>query len=146
MSRFDQQVRDFRRKYNARMRVIARTAVQDTISQAQRTMPEGGRMRIDTGFLRASIQAALGTMPRGPSTNDGGYGGKRKYALGQQVAGEPVPVTLLKWEPGKDVLYVGWTASYARPREYHDGFLRGAVAKWKTNVKVAAKKVGAGFA
>lgn len=145
MSTFEQQVNRFRRKYQARLRVVARTAVQTTLSQAQRTVPEGGRMRIDTGFLRASLQAALGSMPRGPSENIGGYGGKRKYPLGMQAHGLPVAAVLLKWEPGQDDLYAGWTASYARPREYHDGFLRGAVENWKTNVKtatLAAQNIG----
>jgi len=94
-------------------------------------------MRFDTGFLRASIQAALGTMPSGPTTNEGG----RTFSEGQQVAGEPVSVTLLRWEPGRDTLFVGWTANYARFREAKDGFLRGAVELWPRTVDAAAKRV-----
>ena len=29
-----------------------------------------------------------------------------------------------------DTVYVGWTANYARPREYRDGFLASAAQKW----------------
>jgi hypothetical protein len=138
---FDKQVERWRRKTSAKLRAVGREAVQTTVSQAQRVREEGGRMPVDTGFLRASIQAALGTWPYGPSDNPN----DRTYAIGSQVAGEPLAVVLLKWEPGRDDLYVGWTANYARYQEYKQGFMRKAAMKWKTNVKVAAKKVDAGF-
>ena len=101
-------------------------------------------MRVLTGFLRASIQGAIGHMPSGPTTNDGGYGGKRKYSGDQIAAGEPVIVTLLRWDPFKETaLFIGWTANYARHREYKDGFMRGAVEMWDVTVEKAAKRVGA---
>ena len=138
MTTFSQQVAAFNKKYEARVRATAREAVQETVSRAQRTRGEGGRMRIDTGFLRASIQAALGTMPSGPTNNPD----DTKYSAGAQVAGEPVSVTLLKWDITRSQeIYVGWTANYARPREFKDGFLRGAVEQWDTIVGAAAKRV-----
>ena len=95
-------------------------------------------MRVDTGFLRASIQGSINSMPSGPTTNDD----KEKFALGTQAAGEPISVTLLKWEPiSNDVLFVGWTAGYARPREHKDGFLRSAVDMWDVTVAKAAKRI-----
>lgn len=146
MGKFGDKVGEFSRKFEGRIRAIARTAVQSTISDAQRTRGEGGRMRVDTGFLRASIQAALNGPPSGPTTNEGGHGGKRKYAVGSQAAGEPVAVVLLKWDLWKgDSFYVGWTANYARPREFKDGFLRGAAEKWDANVAKAVKQVEASY-
>ena len=135
MADFGQQVAAHVAKYKRRLRDTARTAVQDTVEMAQRQRP-AGRMRIDTGFLRASIQAGLGQMPSGPTTNEG----NQTYAEGQQVAGEPVSVTLLRWNM-QDTLFVGWTANYARAREAQDGFLRGAVELWDQTVDAAAKKV-----
>ena len=163
MGKFEDQVNKFARKYEARLRAVARTAVQDTIAIAQEVgMPPnaaqgavsvggvlgggGGRMRVDTGFLRASIQAALNAMPSGPSTNEGTHGGKKKYPIGKQAAGEPVAVTLLQWDPNKSgKIFVGWTAEYARHREAQDGFLRGAVEKWDATVYKAVKKVEKSF-
>ena len=163
MAKFGDQVNKFARKYEARLRTIARISVQDTISIAQEPgIPpnaamgamssggvlggSGGRMRVDTGFLRASIQAALHTMPRGPSVNEGTHGGKKKYPVGKQAAGEPVAAVLLRWDPLTPTpIFVGWTANYARYREAHDGFLRGAVEKWDQTVKKAVKRVEAAF-
>lgn len=142
MGNFANQVDQFARKYNTRFKLVAQIAVQDTVSMAQRVHKEGGRMRVKTGFLRASIQAAVHSMPSGPTQGEK----KTKYPLGTQVAGVPVSVTLLRWDPNTpDVLFVGWTANYARHREAHDGFLRGAVEKWDQTVRKAVMTVRAGF-
>lgn len=138
MPKFGQQVADFQRKAEAKYRALAREAVQETVSIAQTLESEGGRMHFDTGFLRASIQGKVGEVPSGPTVNEG----NKKYEPGQQVAGEEIAVTLLKWDPMKDVLYIGWTANYARYREAQDGFVRGAAEIWDRTVKKANKKVG----
>jgi hypothetical protein len=163
MGKFSIQVDKLAKKYEARLRAVARTAVQDTVSMAQEVgVPpnaamgavssggvlggSGGRMRVDTGFLRASIQAALQTMPSGPSQNEGTHGGKKKYPVGTQAAGSPVAAVLLTWDPFKPTpLFVGWTAEYARYRESQDGFQRGAAEKWDITVTKAVKKVEAAF-
>ena len=109
---------------------------------AQHPLKGGGRMPIVTGFLRASIQAALGRMPEGPTKNEG----NKTYAIGQQVAGAPVSTVLLKWDPNKgEPLFIGWTAVYARAMEARYGYLRGATEKWDITVAKAAKQAGAGF-
>ena len=142
MVNFGDQVNKLARRYEGRMRAIARTAVQDTVSMAQRTRGSGGQMPIDTGFLRASIQAAIHAMPSGPTTNEGGHGGKRKYPSMESAAGEPVSVTLLRWHPNNgDPLFVGWTAAYARAMEAKYGFMRLAAGKWESTVKKAVRKV-----
>ena len=145
MGKFEDQVKRSIRNYEKRYRATARLAVQDTISMSQRTQPEGGHKRVDTGFLRASIQAGLDTMPGGPTENEGGYGGKRKYQRGAQAAGSPTSVVLLQWDPTKRTLFVGWTANYARVRESKDGFARLAIQKWDKTVSKAAMKAGIGI-
>jgi hypothetical protein len=140
MALFDNQVRQFTKEYRARLRAVAREAVQDTISMAQRTEPEGGRMRIDTGFLRASGQAALHTMPSGQVRPKKG---SKKGAYTRQVAGDPIAVTLLRWDPNtRDVLFVGWTAAYAREREAKDSFLGNATEVWDQTLRKAVKRFG----
>jgi len=142
MAKFGAQVEKLAKRYEGRMRAIARTAVQDTVSMAQRPKNSGGHMPIQTGFLRASIQAAIHDMPSGPTGNEGGHGGRRKFSSMENVAGEPVSVTLLRWHPNNgDPLFVGWTANYARYMEAKYGFMRLAAGKWESTVKKAVMKV-----
>ena len=142
MSSFDRQVAKYALEYAERFRAVARTAVNDTAHMASVPVGKGGRMRIDTGFLRASIQGAVQSMPSGPTTNEG----KRNYPAGSFISGEPVAVALLRWNPNDGTpFFVGWTANYARKREAYDGFMRGAVEKWDQTVAKAAKKVEKGL-
>lgn len=138
MGKFSDQVKGFGRKYESNVRAVMRTAVQETVAKAQNPRGAGGRMPIVTGFLHASIQAGLHTMPKGPTTNEG----NKNYKLGTQVAGEPVAVTLLRWDPNtRTPLLVGWTAVYARHMEAKYGFLRGALEVWDQTVAEAARRV-----
>ena len=141
MTSFSEQIAAFNRKAEKRIRAASRTAVQETVSEMTRPRPKG-RMRVDTGFLRSSIQAAIGRMPAGPTTNEDGtdYGdGERDGLPDKQVAGEPLAITLLRWDPNTaETLFIGLTANYARPREYRDGFMRGAVENWDQNVEKAS--------
>jgi len=136
MGKFANDVKKFETKFEKRFRATARGAVQTVVMTAERTRGQGGRMRIKTGFLRASIQGSLSGMPSGPADNPSGT----TYDLNAQAAGAPLAAILLQWDPAKGMpLFIGWTANYARHREYHDGFLRGAVERWDQHVKVAAK-------
>lgn len=135
--KFSKEVGQFGVKVAARMRYVERESVQQTVHLAQRVEKQGGTMRVDTGFLRASIQGGLGQMPRGETVNEGGHGGKRKYAGAQTVSGEPVGATLLRWNSATTTLFVGWTAGYARAREAKDGFLRLAAQQWDVTVAKA---------
>jgi len=134
MSTFQQQVAGHIAQYKKRMRVVAKESVQDVVADAQTVRARGGRMRVKTGFLRASINAAIGRMPSGQSVNSG--------QVQSPIQGSGIAAALLRWNPEKDeTIFVGWTADYARPREYVDGFLRGAVEKWPQIVNQNAKKV-----
>ena len=44
-----------------------------------------------------------------------------------------------------DTIYLGFTASYARPREYRDGFVEGAVQQWQQIVTRNAGRSLAAF-
>jgi hypothetical protein len=127
-------------RYQTRLRAIARTAIEDTIEKAQVPKGDGGRMPIVTGFLRASIQAALHTMPAGPTKGKTG----EKYT--RQVAGEPVATALLRYDPTTSHrFFVGWTANYARHMDARYSYLSSAVEVWDQTVAQAAKKVGTGL-
>ncbi len=136
-TKFSKAIEKFALDAEKRYRAIARTAAQAVVKNAQKTVGEGGRMRIDTGFLRASIAAAVGQMPSGPSANDR----DETYSVGSYV-GENPAATFLRWDPNKgEILYIGWTANYARYREAHDHFLKLAVQRWDQEVAKAAKSI-----
>jgi hypothetical protein len=117
-----------------RMRALVLQSTQDLIDQAQTPVAKDGKMRVDTGFLRASGQASLTGMPSGP-----GLGRKR-------TADEPDDTPLYETQPVEamitqisgfnlgQTIYFGWTAKYAKYREAFDGFLATAVQNWQTIV------------
>ena len=118
-----------------RMIALMRQSLQDVINEAQLARGKGGRMRVDTGFLRASGQASLTGMPTGPdmkpddATKHSIDDGQRPYSrinlslintLGEGNDGLKMGATF----------YFGWTANYAKYRELYDGFLEGALMNW----------------
>ena len=122
-------------RYEKRIMAVTRASIQDVVNRAQEPTAKGGRMRVDTGFLRASGGAALNQMPSGPTSADDAVSG------GSQT-GQPLAVALARMKPG-DSLYWGWSANYARPREFKDGFARGAAEKWPEIVDSVANQAKA---
>ena len=136
MSSFAAQVEAMARKYQMQLRATAKGSVQHTVKLAQAVEKEGGRMRVDTGFLRASIAGAYDVMPHGVAVNPDPKV-KVKYD------GKPIAAAIVRWKPETQVLYIGWVANYARPREARDGFLKGATEQWDQTVNMIAAGVKA---
>lgn len=120
-------------QYRKRLNFVAKDAAQRLVNDAQRTVAKGGRLRVDTGFLRASIAAKIGGMPSGESSNPTG----RIYTESETSSGVPIAAALIRWKPATETIYIGWVANYARWREYEDGFMRGAVERWDEFVRRA---------
>ncbi|MCO5962360.1 HK97 gp10 family phage protein [Sinorhizobium meliloti] len=108
---------------------IFKEATQEVVEEMQRPVGQGGRMRVDTGFLRASLLASSTAMPAITASAMPVTG--RTYApdFGQieaVIAGADIG----------DTLYFGYTAAYAGYREYGangqaaDGFVRLAAQNW----------------
>jgi len=129
---FSSDVEKWSDKAMKRYRSTARTAVQETVAEANMVRGRGGRMRVDTGFLRASGVAAIDRIPSGQSKNTD----NAAFAYNPS----DLSVTLLRWNPATETLFYGYVANYAVPREYKDGFLRGAVENWDQHVAKAAKE------
>lgn len=108
------------------MEAVVKQSVQDLINDVQTPTAKGGRMRVDTGFLRASGQASLNGMPTGPSQKPSG---EAKYDDGSDVP-TSVVLTIAKMKLGESIWF-GWTANYAKYREAHDAFLRLGVQRWQ---------------
>lgn len=122
MTDFSKRIGKFADKVEKRSVALARRSARDVANEANLPRAKGGRMPVDTGFLRASIRAALGDMPREGSGS--------------------VTRVIAQWKFDKP-LYIGWTANYAREQEYKNGFVRGAAEKWAQIVERNAKELGA---
>ncbi len=128
---FTAQVDDWVRASTRRAEAVMKQSAQDVVDEAQKPRAKGGRMRVDTGFLRSSgrssLHAPITTLRAKPDA------GRFTFNEGQ------VSLTLAKMELGDD-FYFTYGANYARPREYGargqapDAFVRSAAAKWQTFV------------
>lgn len=128
---FSAQVRQHTAKYRRRMDATFKQSVQDTVEEASEPVAQGGRMRVDTGFLRNSVRAEIGAMPSGPTVNTGN-GGK-------DSAVADVSLVVAKATLG-DIIFVGWSANYARVRNFRDGFLTSAAQNWQANIRKNGQK------
>ena len=112
---------------------VLRASVQDLIEVAQKPTETGGKMRVDTGFLRASGQLSLTGMPTGP--------GRPATDGGMHAWTDPTgQITNAK---SGDTLYFGWTANYAIYRELYDGFLISAIQDWQEIVNKHVRRLNA---
>ena len=106
---FGAQVDSWVRESEQRMLAVFRESTQRTISLAQEAVP------VDTGFLRASIQASLSAMPTIAEEKSGGSAKKNAKALAK--FDNTVVLTIAGAKLGQTI-YVGYTASYAIYVEY----------------------------
>lgn len=127
MARFSADMTAWTEKAKRRAADIVRDAGQAVIEDAQTTVARGGRMPVDTGFLRNSLVSDLN---------------------GARVAeGEGGYVLALAQMQGGDVVRFGWTAEYALSIEYGARGLPGrhfvgvAAARWQEFVDAAARRV-----
>lgn len=131
---FAAQIAELAEKTLEQQRAVMSASIQDVIEAAQLPVAQGGRMPVDTGFLRNSLVSELN---------------------GSKVAEGPESYTLVaaQIEPG-DTARFGWPAEYAMRIEYgfvgedslgrtfnQQGkfFVEGAAAQWQ---EIVAKNAG----
>ncbi len=131
---FVTQVSDWVAKSQEVTDAVFKESAQRVIAEAQTPVGAGGRMRVDTGFLRASGQASTSSMPAITANAMPGAGRGYQYsdgAVALVIAGASLGQTI----------YFGYTANYAAAREYGargqepDAFVRTAAQNWKQIVK-----------
>lgn len=108
-----------------RLLLVTQAAIKNMIIDAQTTKNEGGKMPVDTGFLRATGISSVNVPPSGPIRGEK----KKKYTWN----GESMVLTFSKFKIG-DVFYFGWSAIYARKQNARHGFLDSAIMKWQSFV------------
>lgn len=110
-----------------------RASAQDVIEESRVPVGRGGRMRVDTRFLSASLQASTERMPQ--------IDADARPTKGQTYSIDSGAVALVI--AGADLgetIYAGFVAAYSRYREYKDGFVRGAAENWQKIVDKNARK------
>jgi hypothetical protein len=109
------------------MMSVAKESIQDVIQEAQLPVARGGRMPVDTGFLRNSMISGI----NGSFSNSGA---------------EAYVLTILRMNIG-DTAKFGWTAEYAEHQEYGTSKMTGrhfagsAAARWQDFVNRNAARV-----
>lgn len=130
-SNFAAQVADWVAKSERNMLGVVKESADRVIAVAQTVGPsvasggsagEGGKMPVDTGWLRNSMKASLTGIPSGPGKGD------PKGSYSYDPAG--VTLTIAGTKIG-DTIYAGWTANYAVFMEFKYGFQRSAAQQWQ---------------
>lgn len=134
---FADQVKAFTDKAKARQAAIFKGSAERVLQRAGIPKAQGGRMPVDTGFLRNSARASLEGVPTSAS-------------------GDP-PLVFATMKLGQTVT-VGWTAAYALRMEHGfvgedslgrkyaqagNGFLRAEVQNWAFIVNEVTQEVQA---
>lgn len=141
VDKFETQIDKFVVDTEKKLLAVVKESIKEVVLDAQTPVSKGGKMRVDTGFLRWSGIATLNELPRGISKGRrrraGEVGPLAEY---NKEVETNINLVLLKMKMG-DVFYFGWTAKYARHREMYDGFLESALQKWQYFVDASAKKL-----
>lgn len=123
--KFSAQVHDIIRRNAPLFTMVAQEAAQRLIHQAQTPKAKGGKMPLDTGFLRASGRTSLTGMPTGPVR-----GRERAEGEAGPFYTAPDSVVIAGFKLGMTIFF-GWTAVYARKQNLYNGFLDSAVKNWQ---------------
>lgn len=108
--------------YEQRLEAVFKSTAQDMFREMTKPVGDGGRMRVDTGFLRASAMVSTEDFPVADKENPDK---NKKYAfrMGSVSA-------IIMGAKVTDELFFGFTANYAPYREVHDGFVENAVLQF----------------
>lgn len=139
----EQQMDKAIEKVKQQMLSVVKNAIRKTVEEAQRSDDDGGKMRVDTGFLRWSGTASLNSIPSGLSQGrlrqKGEVGVLPEYVMDNE-GGKMLNECLINMKLG-DVLYFGWTARYAKYREIYDGFMVSAVNNFNFYINEEARRL-----
>ena len=113
-------------KSQARLDAVWKTAAQDIAREMQTPRAKGGRMPVDTSYLRNSFSADINKTPSG--------NGNSAYTSG------PISIVINRAKIGDTVVF-GWAPQYSVYMEARYSFVRHAAQNWQQIVIKAAQKV-----
>ncbi|PRD42120.1 hypothetical protein C5748_18395 [Phyllobacterium phragmitis] len=140
---FSAQVAAFAEKIPGAVESVFKESVQEVVAEMQTPKDAGGRMRVHTGFMRASLMASTAAMPsinpsaRPPAGTEPKSIPYVEDSIEAVITGADI----------NDTLYFGYTAAYAGYREYGtngqpaDAFVRLAAQNWSEIVDRKAKEL-----
>jgi hypothetical protein len=122
-----------------RIEAVRKQATQEVFEEARRPRGEGGKMRVDTGFLRNTAVASLSAMP--PIDKNA------RPVPGQSYKDNSSAIALIiaQSKPG-DTVYLGFVAAYSAERELGargqppDAFARSAAEQWQSIVRRVSQR------
>lgn len=126
---FSADIDEWCRKVEGAEEAIVKESAQEVVSKMQTPRGAGGRMRVDTGFLRASLLASTTAMPQIVPGSHPAPGSAHAYD------GVSIEAVIAGSELGQ-TLFFGYTAGYAAHREFGargqppDAFVRTAAQMW----------------
>ena len=126
-SRLSADVRRFAEKAKQRNLAIFRQSVQELAERSNVPIAQGGKMPVDTDFLRASQGASRVGLPYGPTKG-------QKDMVYQTPFSGPIALVTAQAVLG-DTIWVGWTAEYAIYMEARYGFMRSEAQNWTYTVE-----------
>lgn len=142
--KFSAAVAAWAEKVPEAVEAVFKESTKEVVREMQTPRAAGGRLRVDTGFLRASLLASTASMPSINPNAKPIDGRTYSYNEGQ------IEAVIAGAEIG-DTLYFGYTAAYAAAREYGargqpaDAFVRLAAQNWQMTVDRNVAKVKAAF-
>lgn len=128
---------------NEKMLLVIKNAIRKVVIEAQTPIKKGGKMHVDTGFLRWSGTASLNELPYGET--EGRQRGKSETGVLPEYrvsddGGKMLNTVLAQMKLG-DTFYFGWTARYAKYREIYDGFMRSAVMNFQKHINDESRRL-----
>ncbi len=126
---FAAQIDDWVKQTEARQVAVFKESAQRVVEEMQKPVAEGGNMPVDTGFLRASLQGAIGA----PSE-------ETPELRSAEATEQDIVLTIAKMRPG-ETFYATYGADYAAAVNYGTARMRGyrfvdkAAQKWQAIVR-----------
>lgn len=143
MGKFKNLVANFAEQAEEEAMAVVRQAIQDMTIQMQTPVKAGGRMPVDTGFLRWSAAGMLNAMPVGEV--------KGRARRSDEPKDQPLPEykqpqsdflqNVLAQMKAGDTFYWGWTAEYALKQESDHRFMDSECEKWQKYVDDAVRRL-----
>ena len=138
MTTFSATVDSWVRKSDARMEAVRKESVRRLVNIILTPTGKGGRLRVDTGFMRSSFMASTSAMPQL----------FREKPPGDNFDFDEASFTvaLAGWQAG-DPFFGGFTANYAGHREFGsrgqpaDLMVTMAAQRWQQIVAEAAREL-----
>ena len=132
-------IEDFVVKSNDRLLAVMSNSLRDMVEDMQTSTGKGGRMRVDTGFLRASGRASLEGFPSGNGNQPADAPVGQYTGIYDNWTVDSLNAVLLNMELG-DTFFWGWVAVYAPTREIYDGFMDTAIQNWQGYVTTNSER------